>query len=114
MGACSSPPCLPRPDLVRLTTAASYLGRAISLSSVMFVVLASALMALALKVGLALWMFGIAQGLARRRRARPATGRLAEVRRALGSPRTLLWLGTIVVLLAAILKTLYENALRTP
>jgi hypothetical protein len=55
MGACSSPPCLPRPDLVRLTTAASYLGRAISLSSVMFVVLASALMALALKVGL----FGI-------------------------------------------------------
>src|SRR5690349_6639593 len=55
MAACSSPPCRPRPDLVTLTTAASYLARAISLSSVLFVVLASALAALALKVG----VFGV-------------------------------------------------------
>lgn len=66
---------------------------------------------LALKVALAIWMFGIAQGLRRRRRGRPATGRLAEARRALSSPRALLWLGAIVVLLAAVLKTLYEKAL---
>src|SRR3954451_25350185 len=69
---------------------------------------------LALKVGLALWMFGIAQGLARRRRVRPATGRLGGGRRALGSPRTLLWLGAIVVLLSSKQKTAYEIALRTP
>ena len=67
---------------------------------------------LALKVGLALWMFGIAGGLGRRRRARPATGRLADLGRTLGSPRMLLWLGAIVVLLAAVLKALYEVALR--
>lgn len=67
---------------------------------------------LAVKVALAFWMFGIAQGLGRRRRGRTGTGRVATLRRTLGSPRTLLWLGAIVVLLAAILKTLYENALR--
>jgi len=69
---------------------------------------------LALKVALALWMFGIVQGFGARRRGSRGvtTGRVAAVRGALGSPRTLLWLGAIVVLLAAILKTLYENALR--
>ncbi len=69
---------------------------------------------LALKVTLALWMFGIVQGFGARRRGRlqVTPGRVAAVRGALGSPRTLLWLGAIVVLLAAILKTLYENALR--
>jgi MYXO-CTERM domain-containing protein len=60
---------------------------------------------------LALWMFGLAGGLGRRRRRAPS-GPLAGVRRALGSPVALLWLGGIVVLLAAILKTLYESALR--
>lgn len=69
---------------------------------------------LALKVALALWMFGIVQGFGARRRGRlrVTPGRVAAVRGALGSPRTLLWLGAIVVLLAAVLKTLYENALR--
>lgn len=69
---------------------------------------------LALKVALALWMFGIVQGFGARRRGRlrVTPGRVAALRGALGSPRTLLWLGAIVVLLAAILKTLYENALR--
>lgn len=67
---------------------------------------------LALKVALALWMFGIAQGLGRRRRGQGRTGRTATLRRTLGSPEMLLWLGVIVVLLAAILKTLYEQALR--
>jgi len=69
---------------------------------------------LALKVALALWMFGIVQGFGTRRRGRlrVTPSRVAAVRGALGSPRTLLWLGAIVVLLAAILKTLYETALR--
>lgn len=62
---------------------------------------------LALKVALALWMFAIAQGLGRRR-ARGDAGRWGRRLRALGSPNLLLWLGAIVVLLAAILKTLYE------
>lgn len=66
---------------------------------------------LALKVALALWMFGLAGGLGRRRRRAPS-GPFAGMRRALGSPVALLWLGGIVVLLAAILKTLYESALR--
>lgn len=67
---------------------------------------------LAFKVGLALWMFGIAQGLGRRRRSRrPPAGRSAALRRALGSPRLLLWLGAIVVLLAALLQAIYEAAL---
>lgn len=66
---------------------------------------------LGLKVALALWMFGLAGGL-RRRRGRTPSGPLAGVRRALGSPLALLWLGAIVVLLAAVLKTLYESALR--
>lgn len=67
---------------------------------------------LALKIGLALWMFGIAQGLGRRRKRRPAAGRAAAVRQFLGSPRLLLWLGAITVLLAAILKAIYEATLR--
>jgi uncharacterized membrane protein len=67
---------------------------------------------LALKVGLALWMFAIAQALKRRRRVPQPTGRFAAVRRTLGSPRLLLWLGAVVVLLAAVLKALYEAALR--
>lgn len=67
---------------------------------------------LAFKVGLALWMFAIAQGLNRRRSGRPATGRLAAARQLLGSPRLLLWLGAIVVLLAAVLKAIYEAELR--
>ena len=67
---------------------------------------------LALKIGLALWMFGIAQGLGRRRKRRPAAGRTAAIRQFLGSPRLLLWLGAITVLLAAILKAIYEAALR--
>jgi uncharacterized membrane protein len=69
---------------------------------------------LALKVALALWMFGIVQGFGARRRGRlrPSPGRVSAVRGAIGSPRAVLWLGAIVVLLAAILKTLYENALR--
>ncbi len=67
---------------------------------------------LALKIGLALWMFGIAQGLGRRRKRRPAAGRAAAIRQFLGSPRLLLWLGAITVLLAAILKAIYEAALR--
>jgi uncharacterized membrane protein len=66
---------------------------------------------LAVKVALALWMFAIAQSLGRRRRAKPATRRWAELVRTLGSPQMLLWLGAIVVLLAAILKTLYEAQL---
>jgi uncharacterized membrane protein len=66
---------------------------------------------LAVKIALALWMFAIAQSIGRRRRAKPATGRWAEALRALGSPQLLLWLGAIVVLLAAILKTLYEAQL---
>ena len=64
---------------------------------------------LAIKIALALWMFAIAQSLGRRGRARAVTGRLAALARTLGSPQTLLWLGAIVVLLAAILKTLYEG-----
>ena len=70
---------------------------------------------LALKVGLALWMFGIAQGLRERRGFRKQgapTDRFGRLRRALGSPRLLLWLGAIVVLLAALLKAIYEAALR--
>jgi uncharacterized membrane protein len=63
---------------------------------------------LAVKVALALWMFAIAQGIGRRRRQRPSGGHWADLTRRLGSPQTLLWLGAIVVLLAAILKTLYE------
>lgn len=66
---------------------------------------------LAVKVALALWMFAIAQGLGRRSRARPANGRLARLARTLGSPQALLWIGAIIVLLAAILKTLYEAQL---
>ncbi|MDP9373733.1 MAG: hypothetical protein M3Q65_15030 [Chloroflexota bacterium] len=70
---------------------------------------------LALKVGLALWMFGIAQGLRERRRPRKkgaSAGRFGRLRRALGSPRVLLWLGAIVVLLSAVLEAIYEAALR--
>lgn len=67
---------------------------------------------LAFKVGFALWMFGIAQGLTGRRRPRPAAGRLGAWRAALGSPRLLFWLGLTVVLLAAVLQALYEAALR--
>ncbi len=67
---------------------------------------------LSLKVALAVWMFGIAQGLRRRRRGRVAPGRSVELRRALGSPRALLWLGALVVLLSAVLKMIYEKALR--
>ena len=67
---------------------------------------------LGLKVGLALWMFAIAQGLKRRGRSGPSPGRFARLRWELGSPRLLLWLGAIVVLLAAVLKALYEAALR--
>jgi uncharacterized membrane protein len=66
---------------------------------------------LAVKVALALWMFSIAQSVGRRRKAKPATGRGAALLRMLGSPQMLLWLGAIVVLLAAILKTLYETRL---
>jgi len=66
---------------------------------------------LAVKVALALWMFAIAQSLGRRRRTKPVSGRWAELVRTLGSPQMLLWLGAIVVLLAAILKTLYEAQL---
>jgi uncharacterized membrane protein len=66
---------------------------------------------LAVKIALALWMFAIAQSIGRRRRTRPATGRGAEIAQLLGSPQLLLWLGAIVVLLAAILKTLYEAQL---
>jgi uncharacterized membrane protein len=67
---------------------------------------------LALKVVLALWMFGIGRGLGRRR-DRPGTmrrppGRFGGVRERLGSPGLLLWLGAIVVLLAAVLKAIYE------
>jgi uncharacterized membrane protein len=66
---------------------------------------------LAVKVGLAFWMFAIAQRLNRLRpRSRP-DGRLAALRWQLGSPRLLLWLGAIVVLLAAVLKVLYDAAL---
>ena len=63
---------------------------------------------LAVKVALALWMFAVAQGIGRRHRQRQSSGRWTDLLRALGSPQTLLWLGAIVVLLAAILKTLYE------
>ena len=66
---------------------------------------------LAFKVGFALWMFGIAQGLTGRR-PRRATGPLGAWRGALGSPRLLFWLGVVVVLLAAVLQALYEVALR--
>ena len=66
---------------------------------------------LGLKVGLALWMFAIAQGFKRRGRRPAPKGRFARLRRHLGSPRLLLWLGAIVVLLAALLKALYEAAL---
>lgn len=68
---------------------------------------------LAVKIGLALWMFAIAQRLNRRGAVAKPTGRLAALRWQLGSPRLLLWLGAIVVLLAAVLKALYEAALRT-
>jgi hypothetical protein len=67
---------------------------------------------LGLKVGLALWMFAIAQQLKRRGRSGPSRGRLGRLRWELGSPRLLLWLGAVVVLLAAVLKALYEAALR--
>lgn len=67
---------------------------------------------LALKVGLALWMFGIGRGLGHRRAHRGAMrrppGRFGGVRERLGSPRLLLWLGALVVLLAAVLKAIYE------
>jgi uncharacterized membrane protein len=66
---------------------------------------------LAFKVGLACWTFAIAQGLRRRRVLRSDAGWLARVRWQLGSPRLLLWLGAIIVLLAAVLKVLYEAAL---
>jgi uncharacterized membrane protein len=66
---------------------------------------------LAVKVALALWMFAIAQSIGRRRRAKRATGRRAELLQMLGSPQILLWVGAIVVLLAAVLKTLYETRL---
>jgi len=66
---------------------------------------------LAVKVALALWMFAIAQGLGRRRRVAVSNGRWATVGRTVGSPVTLLWLGALVMLLAAILKTLYETQL---
>ncbi len=66
---------------------------------------------LGVKVALVLWIFGLAQGLGRRRRTVPQ-GRFAGIRQQLGSPQALLWLGVIVVLLAAVLKTIYEQALR--
>ena len=66
---------------------------------------------LGLKIALALWLFGLAQRI-QRRRGRTVRGPFAAVRQALGSPLALLWIGAIVVLLAAILKMLYENALR--
>ena len=66
---------------------------------------------LGLKVGLALWMFAIAQGFKRRGRRLSPEGRFARLHQHLGSPRLLLWLGAIVVLLAALLKALYEAAL---
>lgn len=66
---------------------------------------------LAVKVALALWMFGIAQGLKRRRRSAQGQGQGA-IRQTLGSPRLLLWLGALVVLLAAVLQVLYEATLR--
>lgn len=66
---------------------------------------------LAIKVALALWMFAIAQRLQRRVATPRARGRAATLWWRLSSPRLLLWLGAIVVLLAAILKVLYERAL---
>ncbi len=66
---------------------------------------------LAVKVALALWMFAIAQGLGRRRRVSAESGRWATIRQTLASPVALLWLGALVMLLAAILKTLYETQL---
>ncbi len=66
---------------------------------------------LAVKVALALWMFAIAQGLGRRRRVAAASGRWATLGQTLASPVALLWLGALVMLLAAILKTLYETQL---
>lgn len=66
---------------------------------------------LAIKVGLALWMFAIAQHL-QRRGLRPARrGGAAAFWWRVSSPRTLLWMGAVVVLLAALLKALYERAL---
>lgn len=67
---------------------------------------------LGLKVGLAFWMFGIARGVGRRRRHPTPRGRWAAARAFLGSPRLLLWLGALVVLLATILKAISEAALR--
>lgn len=66
---------------------------------------------LAIKIALALWMFAIAQSLGRRGRTRVSNGRFTALGQSLGSPQALLWLGAIVVLLAAILKTLYEGQL---
>jgi uncharacterized membrane protein len=66
---------------------------------------------LAFKVGLAFWTFAITQGLRRRRGLRGGAGRLARLRWRLGSPRLLLWLGAVIVLLAAVLKVIYEAAL---
>lgn len=66
---------------------------------------------LAIKVALALWMFAIAQHLQRRGPAPARRGRVASFWWRVSSPRTLLWLGAVVVLLAALLKALYEGAL---
>lgn len=68
-------------------------------------------MVLALKVALALWMFAIAQRLQRRGVPARERGRWAAFWWRASSPRMLLWLGALVVLLAAILKTLYELGL---
>lgn len=66
---------------------------------------------LAIKVALALWMFAIAQHLQRRGLVPARRGRAAAFWWRISSPRTLLWMGAVVVLLAAILKALYERAL---
>lgn len=66
---------------------------------------------LALKVALALWMFAIAQRLKERRR--PASVRRATRWQMVWSSRLLLWLGAVVVLLAALLKAIYEAGLRS-
>lgn len=65
---------------------------------------------LVLKIALVLWMFGLARRFGQRRVV--PTGPFANLRRQLGSPQALLWLGAVIVLLAAVLKTLYELALQ--
>lgn len=66
---------------------------------------------LAFKVALAVWMFAITQRLQRRGLGSVRRGRIASFWWRVSSPRTLLWLGAAVVLLAALLKALYERAL---